>query len=335
VPHARKIRFAIQLTHARDGAEWAGLARQAEADGYAVLSLPDHLRDQFAPLPALTAAAAATTVIRLSTFILANDLRHPAVLAKEIATLDVLSGGRVELGVGAGWSAAEFHAMGIPFDPAAVRIDRLREAVTILRALLSGEPATFSGRYYQIDNVTIRPRPAQPAGIPLVLGGGGPKMLALAAEQADIVSLTVDGRSRRTGVGDPPDPITALAYGRVPGASADYAATYQAIRWATVADQIFLIRGVAGRRFGDIELNTRILTAVSTGDREHAALELTGGAEPAAEALLDSPYVLIGTEAQIKDQILRARAELGLSYYIVGLKHAQVLRPIVAALAGR
>src|SRR5487761_1202119 len=119
------------------------------------------------PLPALTAAAAATTVIRLSTFILANDLRHPVVLAKEIATLDVLAGGRVELGLGAGWSAAEFHAMGIPFDPAAVRIDRLSEAVTILRALLSGEPTTFSGRYYRLDNVTIRPWPAQ-AAIPLV-----------------------------------------------------------------------------------------------------------------------------------------------------------------------
>jgi alkanesulfonate monooxygenase SsuD/methylene tetrahydromethanopterin reductase-like flavin-dependent oxidoreductase (luciferase family) len=334
VPQPAKIRFALQLTHARDGTEWAGLARQAEADGYAVLSLPDHLRDQFAPLPALTAAAAATTVIRLSTFILANDLRHPVVLAKEIATLDVLSGGRVELGLGAGWSAAEFHAMGIPFDPAAVRIDRLREAVTILRALLSGEPTTFSGRYYRLDNVTIRPRPAQ-AAIPLVLGGGGPKMLALAAEHADIVSLTVDGRNRRTGVGRPPDPITALAYGRAPDAGADYARTYRAIRWAAVAEQISWISGVAGRRSGQLELNTRILTAVSTDDRERAALELTGGAEQAAEALLDSPYVLIGTETQMTDQILRARAELGLSYYIVGMKHASVLRPIVAALGGR
>jgi alkanesulfonate monooxygenase SsuD/methylene tetrahydromethanopterin reductase-like flavin-dependent oxidoreductase (luciferase family) len=333
VPQPKKFRFALQLTHARDGAEWAGLARRAEADGYAVLSLPDHLRDQFAPLPALAAAAAATKVIRLSTFVLANDLRHPVVLAKEIATLDVLSGGRAELGLGAGWSAVEFHAMGIQFDPAAVRIDRLREAVTVLRALLSGEPTTFSGRHYRLDKVAIRPRPT--AGIPLMLGGGGPKMVALAAEHADIVSLTVDGRRRRTGPADPPDPITALAYGQVPDPGADYAETYEAIRWAAVAEQVSRIRTAAGHRFGQLELNTRILTAVSTGDRERAALELTGGAEPPAEALLDSPYVLIGTEAEIKDQILRARTDLGLSYYVIGARHAPVLRPVVAALAGR
>lgn len=334
MPRPGQIRFALQLTHARDGAEWAGLARQAEADGYAVLSLPDHLRDQFAPLPALTAAAAATTDLRLSTFILANDLRHPAVLAKEIATLDVLSGGRVELGIGAGWSAAEFHALGIPFDSAAVRIGRLREAVTVLRGLLSGEPVTFAGRYYRLDNVTIRPRPVQRC-VPLVLGGGGPTMLALAAEHADIVSLTVDGRTRKAGVADPPDPITALAYGQAPDPGIDYAKTYQAIRWATVAQQVSLVAAAAGPRFGQLELNTRILAAIAADDREPAALELAGGAAPGAAALLDSPYVLIGTEAQMRDQLLRARAELGLSYFSVGQRHAPVLRRIVAALAGR
>ncbi|MCB0994623.1 MAG: LLM class flavin-dependent oxidoreductase, partial [Acidimicrobiales bacterium] len=143
--HPRRLRFALQLRDAADGPSWTGLARQAEADGYDVISMPDHLDGQLAPIPALAAAAAITERVGLSMFVLANDHRHPAVLAKEIATIDVLSGGRVELGLGAGWMESEYRAVGVAFDPPGRRIERLAEAITVVRGLFSESPFTFTG----------------------------------------------------------------------------------------------------------------------------------------------------------------------------------------------
>jgi hypothetical protein len=164
--HARRLRFAVQLVGAPDGAAWAALVRQAEDSGFDVISLPDHLGEQFAPLPALTAAACATTRLRLSMFVLANDMRHPGVLAKEVATLDVLSGGRVELGLGAGWDEGEYRALGLPFDRPPVRIARLEESVRAIRALLAGDVVTHHGSHYQLSDLVVRPRPVQPGGVP-------------------------------------------------------------------------------------------------------------------------------------------------------------------------
>ena len=197
MPPARPLRFAVQLVAAPDGAAWASLARKAEDAGFDVVSLPDHLGEQFAPLPVLAAAACATTRIRLSMFVLANDLRHPGMLAKEVATVDVLSGGRVELGLGAGWDRNDYEALGIALDPPSVRIARLEEAVTAIRPLLRGEMVTQHGAYYQLTGLTVRPRPLQEGGVPIVLGGGGRKMLSLAARLGDIVSVSArnDGKS--------------------------------------------------------------------------------------------------------------------------------------------
>src|ERR1700677_1802845 len=168
MPDARRLRFAVQLLAAPDGPGWASLAQKAEESGFDVVSLPDHLGEQFAPLPALTAAACATSRLRLSMFVLANDMRHPGVLAKEVATLDVLSGGRVELGLGAGWDQAEYAALGLPFDRPSVRIARLEEAVGAIRALLADEVVSSDGAHYRLQDLSVRPRPVQVGGVPIV-----------------------------------------------------------------------------------------------------------------------------------------------------------------------
>jgi probable F420-dependent oxidoreductase len=312
VAHERRIRFAMQLTHASTGQQWKELARRAEVEGYDVVSLPDHLGDQFGPIAALAAVAAVTDSVRLSMFVLANDLRHPAVLAKEITTLDVISEGRVELGLGAGWSAAEFGAMGIPFDPPGTRIGRLQEAVALLKALFSGQSTNFEGRYYRAVDFDLRPRPVRPSGIPLVLGGGGRTMLALAAREADIVSVSTDNRSR-----------TAAG------------ALNDSIGWPVVSKQIDWIREVAGPRFDELELNFRVLAIAVTDDRAGAAAQLSRQFGSSPEVLLDSPFVFVGTRQQIEDQIYQTRVALGVSYYTISQRHADQAAPLVTAVAGQ
>ncbi len=310
--HERRIRFAVQLSHAPTGREWKELARRAEVEGYDVVSLPDHLGDQFGPIAALAAVAAVTDSVRLSMFVLANDLRHPAVLAKEIATLDVISEGRVELGLGAGWSAAEFGAMGIPFDHPGTRIERLQEAVALLKALFTGQKTNFEGRYYRAVDLEMRPRPVRPSGIPFVLGGGGRSMLALAVREADTVSVSTDNRSR-----------TAA------GALSD------SIGWPVVSKQIDWVREVAGPRFDDLEINFRVLAVAVTDDRAAAAEQLSRQFGSSTEVLLNSPFVFVGSRQQIEDQIYRARHDLGVSYYTISQRHADMVAPLVAAVAGR
>jgi len=312
MPTARPLRFAVQLVGAPDGAAWASLARQAEDSGYDVVSLPDHLGEQFAPLPALTAVACATTRLRLSMFVLANDMRHPGILAKEVATLDVLSGGRVELGLGAGWDRGEYEALGIPFDRPSVRIARLEESVRAIRALLGGEAVTHHGEHYQLTDLTVRPRVLQSGGVPIVLGGGGPKMLSLAARLGDIVSVASqnDGRSDPAILG--------------PG-----------ITRAFVENQIGWVREAAGARFDQIELNLRLRLAFVGVDREEQAKKSSEGMACSAEDLLGSPFCLFGSVEEVADQLLRARDELGFSYFTISQRHMEQMAPVVARVAGR
>ena len=310
--HPRRLRFAVQLLGAPDGPGWASLARQAEESGFDVVSLPDHFGEQFAPLPALTAAAFATTRLRLSMFVLANDMRHPGVLAQEVATLDVLSGGRVELGLGAGWDRAEYTALGIPFDRPTVRIARLEESVRAIRALLAGEEVSAHGAHYQLEGLSVRPRPVQAAGVPIVLGGGGPKMLSLAGRLGDIVSLATENNGRN-------DP-TVLGPG---------------IRRAAVAGQIGWVRQAAGERFDQLELNLRVRMAAIGIDREAEARIGAQGMDCSADDLLSSPFCLLGRAEEVADQLLRTRDELGISYFTVSQRHMAQMAPVVARVAGR
>jgi probable F420-dependent oxidoreductase len=312
MPHARRLRFAVQLVGAPDGPAWAFLAQRAEEIGFDVVSLPDHLGEQFAPLPALTAAACATTRLRLSMFVLANDMRHPGVLAKEVATLDVLSGGRVELGLGAGWDQAEYAALGIPFDRPSVRIARLEEAVLAIRALLAGDTVSREGEHYRLTGLSVRPRPVQAGGVPIVLGGGGRKMLSLAGRLGDIVSVATENNGR-----------------------SDPAVLGPGITRAAVAAQIGWVRDAAGERFDRIELNLRVRMAAIGVDREAEARAGAQGMDCSADDLLGSPFCLLGRKEEVADQLLRTRDELGISYFTVSQRHMEQMAPVVARVAGR
>jgi probable F420-dependent oxidoreductase len=291
---------------------WASQAQRAEESGFDVVSLPDHQGQQFAPLPALTAAACATTRLRLSMFVLANDMRHPGVLAKEVATLDVLSGGRVELGLGAGWDQPEYTALGIPFDRPSVRIARLEESVRAIRALLAGESVSTQGEHYQLEGLSVLPRPIQPGGVPIVLGGGGRKMLSLAGRLGDIVSVATENNGRN-------DP-SVLGPG---------------IRRAAVEDQIGWVREAAGERFDQLEINLRLRFTAIGADREARARTAAEGMDCSPDDLLGSPFCLLGSVDEVADQLLRIRDELGISYFTVSQRHMEQMAPVVARVAGR
>ena len=173
--HPRKFRFAAQLSKAPEGTatSWAEQARKVEDLGYSTLLVPDHFGDQLAPVPALMAAADATTSLRIGTLVFDNDYRHPFVLAKEAATLDLLSGGRLELGLGAGWMRTDYDESGIAYDRPGLRVDRFAEGVAVVAGLLQADgPFSFSGTHYTVTEHTLTPRPVQRPRPPLILGGG-------------------------------------------------------------------------------------------------------------------------------------------------------------------
>src|SRR5919202_6964717 len=159
----RPFRFGVVVAQARSGEEWAEKARRIEALGYATLVMPDNIEHSLAPFPALTAAAAATRTLRVGTYVIDNDYRNPVLLAKEAATLDRLSGGRLELGMGAGrpTAARDNQMLGIPFDPGGVRVARLAESLAIVKALLAGERTTATGPHYAATDAAISPGPVQ------------------------------------------------------------------------------------------------------------------------------------------------------------------------------
>ena len=318
LPRPKPFRFSIQASAppggftgtAADGDAWRDLARKVEDLGYATLTIADHLDDQWAATPALVSAAEATTNLRIGTLVWCNDYRHPVLLAKEAATIDVLSGGRLEFGIGAGWMTTDYEQSGIPLDRPGVRIDRMAEALEIIDALFADGPVTFQGDHYAVTGMEGTPKPLQ-SHVPVLIGGGGKRVLSLAARNADIVGINV---SLAAGV------IDASA-----GPNATAEATFEKLQW--IAD-------AAGDRYDDLELQTRVHLAVVTDDREAfadafaPALGLTG-----AQAL-DSPHALAGTVEQLCDTIVERRERFGLSYVTVGVDALDAMAPVVARLAG-
>jgi len=183
------FRFGVTANRARSAEAWATLARRAEALGYATLVMPDHLGSQLSPVAALSAAATATRRLRIGSFVFANDYRHPLLLAREAASLDVLSDGRLELGMGAGWRTDDYRQLGIAYERPGLRIERLEESLLILRRLFAGERVTHAGTHYQLRGARLAPLSVQRPGPPILIGGGGPRMLRLAARHAQIVGL--------------------------------------------------------------------------------------------------------------------------------------------------
>lgn len=306
----RPFRFGLSLAGFDHGHDWPQTARRIEDLGYATMLVPDHLGDQLAPLPAVAVAAAATTSLRVGTFVLDNDYRHPVLLAKETATVDVLSGGRLEIGLGAGWRKEEYDAAGIPFDRGAVRTDRLEESVAVLKGLWSGRPFSFSGRHYQVTKMEGRPVPLQPGGPPLFLGGGGSRLLALAGREATIAGIAP--RARPDGTLDPAD-IS-------PGAA---------------AAKVDRLREAAGDRFDDLEINALVVVSEMVDDRRRRAEEISGRWGLAPDELLASPHVLLGTPSELVDDLQARREQLGVSYVTVPEPALDSFAPVVARLAGR
>lgn len=307
----RPFRFGIQASAAPTRRAWVETARKVEDLGYDILTVADHLDDQFATTPALMAAADATTTLRLGALVYANDYHHPVVLAKEAATLDLLSEGRFELGLGAGWQVEDYEQAGIPLDPPGVRIDRLAEAIAIVKGLLREGPCTFTGDHYRVSGLRGTPTPMQRPHPPILIGGGGRRILGLAAREADIIGLNIDMRSGH---------IDEHA-----GPTATAASTDQKLQW---------IRDAAGERFDHIELQVRIHLTMVSDDR-------VGVAEAVAPALgltpaqaLESPHALVGTESEIIDQLLERRERFGISYIGLSVDAVDIMAPIVAKLTG-
>ena len=309
----RPFRFGINVRTAGSAAEWADKARKVERLGYSVLLVPDHLAELLAPFPALAAAAAATTRLRVGTGVLNNDLRHPLLTAREAATLDVLSDGRLELGIGAGHMQSEYAQMGLAFDAGATRVERLAEAVVIVKRLLEGEAVSFAGRHYRVTAHTLHPRPIQRPRPPLFIGGNAPRLLAVAAREADIVGLT--GIAFRRG-GAQPD-------------VSDF-------RAAAVDERVRLLRETAAGRFEQLELNALVQRVIVTDDRHKAAQELTARwPHLTTDDLLASPYVLLGTVDQLVDNLRARRDRWGISYVMTHEPFMDAFAPVVARLAGR
>jgi probable F420-dependent oxidoreductase len=305
------FRFSVQCPAAPDARAWAELARKAEDLGYATLTISDHLDDQFAPGPALAAAAAATSTLRLGTLVYANDYHHPVVLAKEAATLDLLSDGRFELGLGAGWMTSDYAQSGIPLDDAKVRIERLDEAVEIITRLFDDEPVHHQGVHYRIDGLVGLPRPVQRPRPPILMGGGGRRMLACAARRADIVGLNIDMR--------------AGVIGEASGPSATDDATHAKLAW---------IREAAGDRFDDLEIQVRIHLAQITDDRYGLSVATSPYFGLTPEQGMATPHALAGSVAEIVEQCQARRETFGISYVGFSADVIDEMAPVVDRLTG-
>lgn len=308
----RPFRFGVQCGHSDDAAGWTALARKAEDLGYSTLTMGDHLDAQFAPTVGLMAAAAAAPGLRIGALTYANDYRHPVLLAKEAATLDVLSGGRLELGIGAGWMTTDYEQAGIPLDPAGVRIDRLAEALTVLKGLFADGPVDFAGEHYRLAGLEGTPKPVQRPHPPILIGGGGKRILTLAAQQADIVGLNFNLHGGRIDASVGPD------------GTAEH-----------TAEKIGWIRDAAGDRFDDLELNAWVAAANYTDDPPGFADQLAPlfGA-PDGPSLLSSPMTLIGNVDSLTEELNRRRDRWGYSYIVVPGDEARAFAPLVAALTG-
>jgi probable F420-dependent oxidoreductase len=310
--HPRTFRFGLQVSSAPSGTDWAALAREAEDLGYSTLFMPDHFGDQLAPVPALAAAAAATRELRIGPLVLDNDYKHPVVTAKEMATLDVLSGGRLELGIGAGWMATDYESSGMPMDPAGERVDRLEEGLAVIKGLFAPGPFSYEGKHYRISGLDGLPKPVQQPGPPVLIGGGGPRVLALAGREADIVGINPAVRSGRVDADASRDGMADV--------------TDRKLGW---------VRDAAGDRYDDLELNMLIYVVAISDDRHETLASMAPFFQTTPEELGRYPHAWFGSTEQIAEDLLARRERWDVSYLVVqGLDTMRGAAPLVARLAG-
>lgn len=317
--HVRPFRFGVHTSTAAGGDAWVSAARRYEDLGFSSLLLRDHFDDQLGPITAMTAAACSTTRLRVGCLVFDNDYRHPLVLAKELASLDVVSEGRVEVGLGAGWMAPDYEQSGIPFDPPGTRVARLQEGLRVMKGCFGEGAFDFHGDHYHIVDHNALPKPRQRPHPPFLVGAGGRRMLTFAAREADIIGLNPVRRSNEE-----------WADQNVADATAE--ATDRKVAW---------IREAAGERYADLELSIIVPFVIVTDDRHATAEAIAAGLDPgssgveaSAEDVLASPYVLIGTVDQLVDTLQERRDRWDLSYVVVNDDSVDTVAPLVEKLAG-
>ena len=324
MPTIRPFRFGLQAFDADSSASWRDTVHKAEDLGYCTLFATDHyfgpgpIADStghrpvdLAPISSLAVAAAMTSTLRVGSRVFAADYHHPVVLAKELATLDLLSDGRLEVGIGAGWIAAEYEGMGLSMDRPGIRIARLAETVGALRAQWGGEPLDIHGDYVNISGFSARPIPAQPGGPPIMIGGGAPKILGLAGRIADVVSINFDNSTGKLGAASV--------------ASSTAEKTHEKLGW---------IKAGAGDRYDSIELEIGAYFIVVTDQPADATAAMAArfGVEP--EIFASVPHAFIGTVDAICEQLIQRREEFGFNYVTVAQRNVDDWAPVVAKLAG-
>jgi probable F420-dependent oxidoreductase len=294
----RPFRFGVVAPQARSGAEWKGIATRAEALGYSSLMLPDITGPILAPFAALGVAAATTSTLHVGNWVLANDFRHPLLVAREAATLDLLSDGRFELGLGAGRDDNDYASLGVEPARAGVRLRKLGESLQILRALFAGGPVTFNGRYYSIANTTLYPTPRKQ--LPILIAASGPRAIEQAAQYADSVALGSHSRE-------------------------------------LLSRQVESLKAAAGERFDRIELSG-IAFVVPEDDpaaaQAAAAVVKRFGLDLETAVANRAPNVLVGSPSAMIEQVQERRATFGLSYVVVGVQDAEAFAPVVQHLTG-
>jgi probable F420-dependent oxidoreductase len=304
----RTFRFGLLISAAQSGAEWRDTARRAEDLGFSTLLIADHFGHQLSPVPALVSAADATSKLRVGTFVLDNDFRHPAALAKEAATVDLLTDGRLELGIGAGWNPADYRKTGLEFEAAGVRVSKLEEALHIVKAFFDGGPVTFHGRYYHVENLDALPQPVQKPRPPIMLGGAGRRMLTLAAKEADILNFP-DRPSH--GVSTAGNPALGI----------------------TVEEQMAIVRESAGERYAQLELSSLCIPRIT--DQVTDTIEgLAKLMQTTPEVVQSMPGALVGSLEAICQKLQANRDRFDLSYPVIPGPALNDMAPVVARLAG-
>lgn len=309
--HPRTFRFAVELHEPLSGRSWLDSFREVEDLGYSTLFLPDHFDEGPGPLAALGAAAAITSTLRLGVLVLDCDYRHPAVVHRELATIDVMSEGRLEIGLGAGWKKTDYDRSGIAMEPPGVRVDRLIEYTAVLKGLFAGGPFSFSGEHYTITELEGTPTPHRPGGPPILVGGGAPRVLGFAARHADIVGVNASIHS-----------------GAIDGAAAHDALP------ARIDEKVARVREAAGERFDDLELNAWLSVAQITNDTPAVAAVMAELFAAPPEDVLASPLTLIGSESEIGERLRERRERWGYSYTVIPGGEARNFAGVVGTLTG-
>jgi probable F420-dependent oxidoreductase len=306
-PHP--FRFGVEMMEPFEGMTWTESARELEALGYSTLFAPDHFDEGLGPIAAMAAAATATTELTVATAVFAADFRHPAVLARELASIDVLSEGRLEVGLGAGYQVNDYRSSGIAMDPPKVRVDRLIEYVAVLRGLFAEGPFTFEGEHFQIDALDGTPHPFTPGGPPIFVAGGGPRMLRFAARHADIVGV---------------NPSLPTSERRAESAHDGLA--------ARIDEKFALVREAAGDRYDNLTFHGWLREARVTDDPHAAATEIATPLNLDPADVLTSPFVLLGTVDEIVTRLQERRTRWGYSYYTLQQPSAREFAPVLSAL---